>query len=96
MSKDSRFKSMTKELREHLIDEQNCLLLLHTPCGVFDVGLFSYRLPGFVLITGEDEHNAFRCVVFSEESMVSFPLEVKRKTGTASNKTLGFRASTKK
>jgi len=90
-SAQSRFKSMTSALRANLIEEQDCLLLLHTPCGVFEVGLFSYRIPGFVLITGEDEHKEFRCVVFSEESIRSFPLEVKRKAAIASKSTLGFK-----
>ena len=91
MSEDSRFKSMTNTLRANLVEEQDCLLLLHTPCGVFDVGVFSYRIPGFVLIAGEDERKEFRCIVFSEGSICSFPLEVRRKTALASKSTLGFK-----
>jgi hypothetical protein len=93
MSEQPRFRTMMKQLRANLTEEKDCLFLLHTPIGVINVGDFSYRVPGFVMVLGDDDQKNYRCLVFGEEDICSFPLEVKRKTAKPTKATLGFKQS---
>jgi hypothetical protein len=83
---------MFKHLQSVLMDETNCLYFVHTPVGKINVSKFSYNLPGFVTVMGEDESKQYRFLVFSEEQMRYFPLEVSRKGRKSSAKTLGFKS----
>jgi hypothetical protein len=82
---------MLDSLRACLDDETNCLYFLHTPFGEIKVDQIVYRFPGFVAIQGEDTARKLRFFVFSEETICSFPLEVRRRND--SKGTLGFHLS---
>jgi hypothetical protein len=87
----SRYHVMVMRLRASLADETDCLYFVHTPVGTINVSGFNYAIPGFVSIRGEDENQKYRFLVFSEEEICSFPLEIKRKKAVGSKETLGFR-----
>ena len=89
----SRYRAMVKTLRAELADESDCLYLLHTPIGVINVITWDYGAPGFVAVRGEDESKKYRFLIFSEEEICSFPLEIKRKKLQGSEETLGFKRS---
>jgi hypothetical protein len=95
MSEKSRYRTMVKKLRANLADETDCLYLLHTPLGIINVSSWNYFTPGFIAVVGEDENKKYRCIVFSEEAVCSFPLEVKRKKAKSTEATLGFKPSFK-
>lgn len=85
---------MMKNLRASLADEKDCLYHLHTPLGVINVSVWNYAVPGFVAVGGEDvPDKKYRFVVFSEEEICSFPLEIKRKKLEASKEKAGFKPS---
>jgi hypothetical protein len=90
MTEKSRFRQMTTELRACLTNEPDCLYLMHTSIGIINVINWGYVTSGFVTVTGVDEDKKTRFIVFSEEQMCSFHLEVKRKKMHAKNSTLGF------
>jgi hypothetical protein len=90
MNDQSRYHLMIKALRARLVDEETCMYLLHTPLGVINVGRWVYTSAGFVEVSGQDEKQRNRFFVFSEETICSYPLEVKRKTGTL-KEPLGFK-----
>jgi DNA-binding winged helix-turn-helix (wHTH) protein len=92
----SRFRTMINMLRADLIDEKDCLYVMHTPAGIINISKWGYSITGFVTITGEDEDNQFRLLVFSDDAACSFPLEIKRKKLKGSKKTLGFKSTTGK
>jgi hypothetical protein len=87
----SRYRKMMKTLRAILTNEENCLYLLHTPAGVINISRCEYQLEGFVIVTGDDENSKPRFVVFSEEQMCSYPLEVRRKGQEALKEIPGFK-----
>lgn len=87
----SQYRTMVIRLRAGLTDESDCLYFVHTPVGRINVETWNYAIPGFVAITGEDEEKKARFIVFSEEEICSFPLEVKRKKVEASKETVGFK-----
>jgi hypothetical protein len=88
---ESRYRTMVRTLRASLVNEKDCLYFAHTSQGVINVITWNYLIPGFVVITGEDESEKYRFLVFSDEAACSFPLEVKRKKQKGSGKTLGFK-----
>jgi len=90
MNDPSRYKKMTTELRASLADETDCLYFVHTPIGIINVSSWNYLMSGFVAVAGEDESKKTRLLVFSEEEMCSFPLEVKRKKLHGKKDILGF------
>ncbi|MEO6981620.1 MAG: hypothetical protein ABI072_00715, partial [Edaphobacter sp.] len=87
----SCYREMVKSLRANLANEKDCLYFLHTPLGIINVIKWNYSLPDFIAVMGEDENKKYRFLVFSEEAIISFPLEVKRKKLEASKETLGFK-----
>jgi hypothetical protein len=76
---ESAYRAMVKSLRASLADETDCLYCIHTPVGTINVIAWNYVIPGMVAITGKDEDGEYRFVVFSEEQVRYFPLEIKRK-----------------
>src|ERR1700674_3581747 len=86
-----RFKEMFRKLRVNLVDETNCLYVLHTPHGNINVGLFNHSVPGFVIVIGEDEAKKDRVLVFSDEAICSFSLEVLPKKSSNPKKAVGFK-----
>ncbi len=84
---------MIRELRTSLTDEKDCLYFIHTPVGTINVSKWLYIVPGFVVVTGENEDKKYKFLVFSEEQICSFPLEVKRKSLESSKETLGFKVA---
>ncbi len=72
------------------MEEETCMYLLHTPLGVINVGRWIYTRSGFVEVSGQDEKQIDRYFVFSEETISSYPLEIKRKTD-GSKEPLGFK-----
>jgi hypothetical protein len=84
---------MMKILRAILADEENCVYLLHTPAGALNVSRCDYQLAGFVAVTGEDESKKPRFIIFSEEQICSYPLEVRRKKQEATKEIPGFKPS---
>ena len=86
---------MVKDLRASLDNEKDCLYFAHTPLGTINVSRWNYLPHGFVAISGDDERKKFRFLVFSEESLCSFPLEVKRKKAKSTKATLGFKPDSK-
>jgi hypothetical protein len=92
-SYESGCRAMINSLRGSLADEIDCLYYAHTPVGTINVSAWNYLVPGFVAITGEDDNRKYRFVVFSEEEMCSFPLEIKRKKQEASKERVGFKPS---
>jgi hypothetical protein len=90
---ESRHRAMMKNLRASLTDEKDSLYYIHTPLAVINVSVWSYAVPGFVAIGGEDADKKYRFVVFSEEEVCSFPLEIKRKKLEASKERVGFKPS---
>jgi hypothetical protein len=87
----SGYGALIKTLRASLTDETDCLYYLHSPLGTINVSRFDYPMPGVVAITGDDESKETRFVVFSEEEIRSFPLEVRRKSLEDSKERVGFR-----
>jgi hypothetical protein len=87
----SRHRMMVKGLRADLADETDCLYFVHTPAGTINVIAWNYAIPGFVAIRGEDEHQKYRFLVFSEDVICSFPLEVRRKKTESSKSKPGFK-----
>jgi hypothetical protein len=90
---ESRHRAMMKNLRASLTDEKDSLYCVHTPFAVINVSVWGYAVPGFVAVGGYDEDKKYRFVVFSEEELCSFPLEIKRKKLEASRETVGFKLS---
>ena len=86
-----KYRRMVKALRADLTDETDCLYFIHTPVGRINVSTWNHAIPGIVAVTGEDEGSNYRFLVFSEEAISSFPLEIKRKKLEASKETLGFK-----
>jgi hypothetical protein len=76
---ESAYRAMVKSLRASLADETDCLYYVHTPVCTINVSAWHYGVPGFIAIRGEDEDKNYRFVVFSEEQVRHFPLEIKRK-----------------
>jgi hypothetical protein len=95
MSKQSKFRTMTKRLRASLADETDCLYFIHTPVGTINVSHWGYDISGFVSIRGEDESKKYRLLIFAEEEICSFPLEVRRKKGESSKDKPGFKPTTR-
>jgi hypothetical protein len=58
---------------------------------MINISTWDYSVPGFVAITGLDESQNYRFLVFSEEEMCSFPFEVKRRKVEGSKEAPGFR-----
>jgi len=85
---------MTKQLRTSLADEMDCLYLVHAPVGTINVSHWGYHIAGFVSIRGEDESKKYRFLIFAEEEIRSFPLEVRRKKPESSKEKLGFKPTT--
>ena len=85
----SAYRTMVGDLRASLTEEKDCLYFTHTPLGVINVSRWNYITAGFVAISGEDENKKYRFLVFSEEAICSFPLEIKRKSG--SKEPVGFK-----
>jgi hypothetical protein len=90
MNYETRYQKMLDKVRANLIHDVDFLCLIHTPLGTIEVGKIWHRFEGFVAIEGEDENHKYRFLVFSEESICSFPLEMKPKND--SQKPLGFRS----
>jgi hypothetical protein len=84
---------MVRELRANLIDEKECLYIMHTPLGAISVAKWDYGIAGFVTVTGEDEQGKAKFVVFLDEEACSFPLEVRHKKSGASKTTVGFKTT---
>jgi hypothetical protein len=87
----SRYREMVKLLRANLTDEKDCLYFIHTPVGTLEVISWNYGIPGFVAIKGVDEGSKKRFLTFSEESMCSFGLEVRRKKADSPKEPVGFK-----
>lgn len=77
MENKPRYQAMLDKLRISLNDESDCHYLLHTPFGEIKVNQVVHRFPGFVAVQGQDEAKKERFFVFSEETIWSFPLEVR-------------------
>ena len=94
MSEDSRHQVMFTKLQATLSDPSDAQFFLHTPEGTIRLGTFSYRIPGFVIVMGEDANAKYRCIVFTDDAVCSFPLEVKMKKLEDSKESVGFKPST--
>jgi hypothetical protein len=90
---ESTYRTMVKALRASLPDETDCDYLIHTPQGVINVKRWNYSIPGFVVVSGKDENSAQRFIVFPEDQISSFPLEVRRRSSDTSKEALGFKPS---
>jgi hypothetical protein len=88
---EPRYSKMFKHLRTILGDEKECFYFLHTPHGALNVSTFSHHIPGFVGVAGVDENKKYRFFLFSEESILSFGLEIRRKHDDGGKQTVGFR-----
>ena len=86
----SRFREMVRTLRQVLVDEKECLYFLHTPVGLINVSRWSYHVPGFVFVMGDDERGEFRFIGFTDEQICAFPFEVKRKSVLRKGSEIGF------
>lgn len=96
-SSNLNFRRAINTLRGLLTDEKNCLYFMHTSLGVINVSTWHYGITGFVIVTGEDENNNYRCLVFPEETVCLFPLEVKKKSSGAKTKSkMGFKVTLSK
>ena len=92
MSEESaRYRTMVRLLRSRLVDQEDCLYIVHTTVGPITISKWDYAIPGFITLSGEDENHKYRFITFSEESVWRFPFEVKRKNAAASKETLGFK-----
>ena len=78
-SESSRFREMLKRLQAGISEEKECLYFTHTHLGRINVSHWYYFAPGFVAIDGEDENKKYRFLVFPEELICAFPLEVAKK-----------------
>jgi len=74
-----RYQTMLDKLRASIADTSEFLFFIHTTLGTIKLEKVWHRFPGFVAVEGEDEKHKFRFLVFSEETICSFPLEVQRK-----------------
>jgi hypothetical protein len=91
MSNKSRYQTMLNKLRSTLIDDADEFkFFVHTSLGTIDVETVWHRYEGFVAIEGEDENHKYRFLMFSEEVICCFPLEVKRKNDSKNR--LGFKS----
>ena len=92
-STESKFLTKMRKLRAVLADETNCMYFVYTPIGIIRAETWTYVSPGMVAMTGEDESRKYRLLVFSDEAMSSFFIEVKRKQTDGSKEVLGFKPS---
>jgi hypothetical protein len=91
----SRYRTLVKQLRANLADEKDCLYFVHTPIGTINVSRWNYSIPGFVTVSGEDEGKKYRFLIFAEEEICSFPLEVRRKKSESSKEKPGFKPTSR-
>ena len=92
-STESRFLTKIRKLRAILKDESDCMYFIHTPIGIIHTETWNYTSPGLITIAGEDENHKYRFLVFLDEAMSSFPIEIKRKQTDGSKEAMGFRPS---
>ena len=90
---ESNFMRVYRDIRTFFPDlHDKAHLVLHTSVGAIKLGQFSIREDsGHVAIVGRDESGTVRCLVFSEEQLAFFPIEMQRKEkAKGKNRSIGF------
>jgi hypothetical protein len=86
----SRFLTILNELKS-IVTLDKASYFVHTSVGLIQLGrIHVLGSQGIVVIQGTDQSGQFRCISFTEETLVHFPVEVRRRIETVAREPIGF------